>query len=143
MVHTVKCHSPEISVGKRDQISQSTMHINVLTTSYSRRRSSAMESRTVRTVPLLTLSSPIPLSPISAYLLSPPIPLLFRFSIVLQKPSPDWLATSIVLQVAPLSIVLLWRHSLLFSIVLYCSPTGTATPQQYISPWADSMYPQT
>ena len=72
----------------------------------------------MRTVPLLTLSSPISLSPISTYLLSPPIPLLFRFSIVLQKPSSDWLALSIVLQVAPLSIVLLWRHSLLFSIVL-------------------------
>ena len=69
----------------------------------------------MRTVPLLTLSSPISLSPISTYLLSPPIPLLFRFSIVLQKPSPDWLALSIVLQVAPLSIVLLRHHSLLFS----------------------------
>ena len=87
----------------------------------------------MRTVPLLTLSAPISLSPISTYLLSPPTPLLFRLSIVLQKPSPDWLTLSIVLQVAllsivlqvaplsivlqvaPLSIVLLWRHSLLFS----------------------------
>ena len=65
--------------------------------------------------PFITFS----LSPIStiANLISyhPQFPLLFHFSIVLFKPPPDWLKLSTVLQVAPLSIVLLWHHSLLFS----------------------------